>query len=85
MKLTIILLFLVFSLGILIIEIITLQTPKRSIKDVGMGRIPSIPKEIVEQYKSIEPIIELSQKCCNQDPSKRPTYQQILDQLFTLK
>ena len=54
-------------------------------KDVVMGRVPSIPKEITEQYKSIEPIIELSKKCCIQDPSKRPTYHQILDQLLTLK
>ena len=71
-------------MGILIIEIITLQTPKRSLEDIVTGKVPSIPKKIMEQYKSIEPIIQLTQKCCDIDPSKRPKYQEILDQLSWL-
>lgn len=68
----------VFALGITMVEVYTLQPPWAQTHDGQYMKNPQFGKFIKGSY---QPFISLVHKCLEVDPHKRPTAQQVADEL----
>jgi len=68
----------IFSLGIMMIEMLDGDDPQRSLKEIVEGKTSDIPKELKTKYPKIS---KLAKKCCAPLPHKRITVEQLKESL----
>eukprot|EP01118_Nematostelium_gracile_P004449 TRINITY_DN1520_c0_g1_i3.p1 TRINITY_DN1520_c0_g1~~TRINITY_DN1520_c0_g1_i3.p1 ORF type:complete len:372 (+),score=94.38 TRINITY_DN1520_c0_g1_i3:502-1617(+) len=68
----------VYCFGLIVHEMMTLELPNRSMKEVVDGDIPPLPKECEKNYPFLVPLVK---ECCQRVPAKRPSVKKILSAL----
>ena len=58
------------------------NTPKRSVLDVGRGKVQAIPEQV---RKANGFLVEVVQKCCQIEPNERPGMIQLKEKLSALQ
>lgn len=72
----------VFSFGIILWEILMQRLPERDMEIIVAGIPPEVPDELRSQYPEY---ILLFESCCRKNPTKRPSFDQIVIELNKIK
>lgn len=68
----------VWSLGILIHEILVGEKPQRDLQEATKGKRPVLPKRVTADTR-LKPFVSVYELCTKEDPKKRPIAEELLN------